>query len=246
MNSSKFESNIEHHDVIDSTNLRAIDAIVSEKKIDWITSSIQTNGKGRIDKSWSSPQGGLYATRIIKSDKLNYSNLSQFSILSSVAVAKSIESFLYGKKVSLKWPNDIFLAKKKVAGILIQSINHKNRLFVIVGIGINVLRVYSESNEYSYIEDFNRDIQLDLCFESLVTNLNEMINNWGYGENFNDIKEFWLSRCNHIGKKVIVKTNNTKKEGLFKGIDKNGNLILSLDNKNELINTSNVLIEEST
>ena len=246
MNSSKFESNIEHHDVIDSTNLRAIDAIVSEKKIDWITSSIQTNGKGRIDKSWSSPQGGLYATRIIKSDKLNYSNLSQFSILSSVAVAKSIESFLYGKKVSLKWPNDIFLAKKKVAGILIQSINHKNRLFVIVGIGINVLRVYSESNEYSYIEDFNKDIQLDLCFESLVTNLNEMINNWGYGENFNDIKEFWLSRCNHIGKKVIVKTNNTKKEGLFKGIDKNGNLILSLDNKNELINTSNVLIEEST
>ena len=245
MNSSKFESNIEHHDVIDSTNLRAIDAIVSEKKIDWITSSIQTNGKGRIDKSWSSPQGGLYATRIIKSDKLNYSNLSQFSILSSVAVAKSIESFLYGKKVSLKWPNDIFLAKKKVAGILIQSINHKNRLFVIVGIGINVLRVYSESNEYSYIEDFNKDIQLDLCFESLVTNLNEMINNWGYGENFNDIKEFWLSRCNHIGKKVIVKTNNTKKEGLFKGIDKNGNLILSLDNKNELINTSNVLIEES-
>ena len=246
MNSSKFESNIEHHDVIDSTNLRAIDAIVSEKKIDWITSSIQTNGKGRIDKSWSSPQGGLYATRIIKSDKLNYSNLSQFSILSSVAVAMSIESFLYGKKVSLKWPNDIFLAKKKVAGILIQSINHKNRLFVIVGIGINVLREYSESNEYSYIEDFNKDIQLDLCFESLVTNLNEMINNWGYGENFNDIKEFWLSRCNHIGKKIIVKTNNTKKEGLFKGIDKNGNLILSLENKNELINTSNVLIEEST
>ncbi|MEL0232151.1 MAG: biotin--[acetyl-CoA-carboxylase] ligase [Hyphomicrobiales bacterium] len=246
MNSSKFESNIEHHDVIDSTNLRAIDAILSGKKIDWITSSIQTNGKGRIDKSWSSPQGGLYATRIINSDKLNYSNLSQFSILSSVAVAMSIESFLYGKKVSLKWPNDIFLAKKKVAGILIQSINHKNRLFVIVGIGINVLRAYSESNEYSYIEDFNKDIQLDLCFESLVTNLNEMINNWGYGENFNDIKEFWLSRCNHIGKKVIVKTNNTKKEGLFKGIDKNGNLILSLDNKNELINTSNVLIEEST
>jgi BirA family biotin operon repressor/biotin-[acetyl-CoA-carboxylase] ligase len=245
MNSSKFESNIEHHDVIDSTNLRAIDAIVSGKKIDWITSSIQTNGKGRIDKSWSSPQGGLYATRIINSDKLNYSNLSQFSILSSVAVAMSIESFLYGKKVSLKWPNDIFLAKKKVAGILIQSINHKNRLFVIVGIGINVLRVYSESNEYSYIEDFNKDIQLDLCFESLVTNLNEMINNWGYGKNFNDIKEFWLSRCNHIGEKVIVKINNTKKEGLFKGIDKNGNLILSLDNKNELINTSNVLIEES-
>jgi len=246
MNSSKFESNIEHHDVIDSTNLRAIDAIVSEKKIDWIRASIQTNGKGRIGKSWSSPQGGLYATRIINSDKLNYSNLSQFSILSSVAVAMSIESFLYGKIVSLKWPNDIFLAKKKVAGILIQSINHKNRLFVMVGIGINVLRAHSEGNEYSYIEDFNKDIQLDLCFESLVTNLNEMINNWSYGENFNDIKEFWLSRCNHIGKKIIVKTNNTTKEGLFKGIDKNGNLIISLDSKNELINTSNILIEEST
>ncbi len=246
MNSFKFESNIEHHDVIDSTNLRAIDVIMTERKIDWITSSVQTNGKGRIDKTWSSPQGGLYATRIINSDKLNYSNLSQFSILSSVAVAMSIESFLYGKKVSLKWPNDIFLSKKKVAGILIQSINHKNRLFVIIGIGINVLRTHSEINEYSYIEDFNKDIRLDLCFESLVTNLNEMINNWGYGENFNDIKEFWLSRCNHIGKKIIVKTNNTEKEGLFKGIDKNGNLILSLDSKNELINTSNIMIEEST
>jgi len=246
MNSFKFESNIEHHDVIDSTNLRAIDVIMTERKIDWITSSVQTNGKGRIDKTWSSPQGGLYATRIINSDKLNYSNLSQFSILSSVAVAMSIESFLYGKKVSLKWPNDIFLSKKKVAGILIQSINHKNRLFVIIGIGINVLRTHSEINEYSYIEDFNKDIRLDLCFESLVTNLNEMINNWGYGENFNDIKEFWLSRCNHIGKKIIVKTNKTAKEGLFKGIDKNGNLILSLDSKNELINTSNIMIEEST
>lgn len=245
MNSFKFELNIEHHDVIDSTNLRAIDVIMSERKIDWITSSVQTNGKGRIDKTWSSPQGGLYATRIINSDKLNYSNLSQFSILSSVAVAKSIESFLFDKKVSLKWPNDIFLARKKVAGILIQSINHKNRLFVIVGIGINVLKTHSESNEYSYIEDFNRDIQLDLCFESLVTNLNEMINNWGYGKNFSDVKEFWLSRCNHIGNKIIVKTNNTSKEGLFEDIDENGNLILSLDGKNELINTSNVLIEES-
>ena len=64
-------------------------------------------------------------------------------------------------------------------------------------------------------------------------------------DSFSDVKEFWLSRCNHIGNKIIVKTNNTTIEGLFEGIDENGNLILSLDGKNELINTSNILIEES-
>ena len=245
MNSFKFESNIEHHDVIDSTNLRAIDVIKSEKDIDWIISKVQTHGKGRVNKTWSSPHGGLYVTRIIKSDKINYSNLGQFSILSSVIVAKSVESFLLGKKVSLKWPNDVFIDDKKVAGILIQSITRKKRLFVIVGIGINVFKPYSANNEYSYIENFNRGVQLDLCFETLLKNLKEMINNWGYGVNFNEVKEFWLSRCNHIGKKIIVKTSNTSKEGLFESIDDNGNLLLLIDNKIELINTSNILIEES-
>lgn len=72
-----------------------------------------------------------------------------------------------------------------------------------------------------------------------------MINNWGYGVNFNEVKEFWLSRCNHIGKKIIVKTSNTSKEGLFESIDDNGNLLLLIDNKIELINTNNILIEES-
>lgn len=97
----------------------------------------QSNGRGRMSKSWISPRGGLYLSLVLK-PKNSLKEIMKFYLLSSVAVAKAIRK-VSGINCLIKWPNDIVVNDKKIAGILTESSirNHKIE-FLILGIGVNV------------------------------------------------------------------------------------------------------------
>jgi biotin-(acetyl-CoA carboxylase) ligase len=79
---------------VNSTNETAINLLKNKEYFNWIIADQQIDGRGRRGNIWSSPMGGLYATTVISDAKLDYSHVSQLSILSAVVAAKTIEDII--------------------------------------------------------------------------------------------------------------------------------------------------------
>ena len=232
---------IEHLISVNSTNQTAINILKDNRHLDWIVAEEQLNGRGRRSNTWSSPIGGLYATRILSDEKIGYSNISQLSILASVVAAQTIEEVIGKNLIQLKWPNDIFLEGKKICGILIESVFIENKFYLIIGFGINVRRPNNHHVEsYSYLQEIREDVSVDECFDKLIRNFNKIINIWDYGKSFTQFKDYWLMLTRDHGRVIKAKKNNVFIEGVFENIDDHGNLILRVGNKKEIINTGEI------
>ncbi|WP_299226877.1 biotin--[acetyl-CoA-carboxylase] ligase [Sulfurihydrogenibium sp.] len=133
---------------IDSTNIQAKRENYEDGTV--IFAESQTAGKGRKNRKWHSHKGlGLYFTIVLKPDiEVNY--LSHFGLLFNYSVFKVLRNYVNGE-IKIKWPNDIYLNGKKIAGFLIESSLENNSISkLIVGVGINV----NQS-----IKDFEEDIK---------------------------------------------------------------------------------------
>lgn len=101
-----------------------------------IIADIQTNGRGRFDRTFISDEGGLYFSLIVKTNKEPI-EIMDYPIRVGRAVKKAIDE-LYGVDCEIKEPNDVLLEKKKICGILMESIPRDEELYVITGVGLNV------------------------------------------------------------------------------------------------------------
>ena len=136
-----FASRISWHAETGSTNADAValaEAGADEGAV--VVADMQTAGRGRLGRTWSSPPGvGLYASVLLRPDA---SIAGLLSLATGVAIAEAIE-FVSGLAPSLKWPNDVYLgsggAGRKVAGILAEGGMWRGQTWVVVGFGINVL-----------------------------------------------------------------------------------------------------------
>lgn len=243
MKIKNYDGIIEHHKSVKSTNLMAIEKIQKNEDFDWLIADCQSDGRGRSSNIWDSPVGGLYATRVIKDNNLNYSHISQISILSSVIVASTINKFIDGRNIKLKWPNDILIGGDKLCGILIQTLNHDNNFYIIIGFGINVKKPSVKTQgKYAYLSDKNKEVIIDKLFDELIRNFNKIINKWDYGNNFEEFRNYWMKLSSDIGKQVTVVDQKTNKSGIFEYIDESGNLILRIENDLIKINTGDVFL----
>ena len=128
----KFES-------VTSTNDIAIDLIRKDKKkTGYVYANLQTKGRGTHGKEWVSKKGNLFCTIFFPLEK-NYPTFNEFSIISPIIISNIIKSFCKNKNVNLKFPNDVFVDKKKICGLLQETIMFNNTKFLIIGIGINVI-----------------------------------------------------------------------------------------------------------
>ncbi|MCJ7817602.1 MAG: biotin--[acetyl-CoA-carboxylase] ligase, partial [Candidatus Thorarchaeota archaeon] len=136
-NISVLKLQVKIFDYLDSTNVEAKRQIIDGNKHDLlVVSSLQTAGKGRLSRTWFSPEGGLYFSLVLK-PRLGPQFAPLASLLCGCAVAKGLQS-LGIDRVQLKWPNDVLVMEDKIAGILndlvsIDSIDS----WMILGIGIN-------------------------------------------------------------------------------------------------------------
>ena len=115
----------------------------------------QKKGKGRRGKNWISYKGNLFISVFFNLKKINLT-LSQLTKI-NVKIVKKIISIYYKKKIKLKLPNDILINKKKICGILQETVEKKNDKYLIVGIGLNlvknpILNDYPTTNLYALTE----------------------------------------------------------------------------------------------
>jgi|TARA_B100000530_G_scaffold308928_1_gene234336 birA, biotin-[acetyl-CoA-carboxylase] ligase region len=166
---------------VESTNNTAI-RIIKNSNINYgmIIADIQKRGRGQYGKKWISYKGNLFISFFYKLDYLNIS-LKQITTINCLLVKKLL-SIYYKKGITFKKPNDLLINKKKISGILQEKISKLNKRYLIVGIGINlvknpILKNYPTTN---LSELLNRKVsknkivkQIKKIFESKLTKLNK-------------------------------------------------------------------------
>ena len=111
--------------------------LIKKKKIrpSIILSEKQTKGRGTMGKKWISKKGNLFLTIFFDMSKKKI-DFKKFAVLNAYLL-KSILIKKYSKEIKIKWPNDLLFKKKKICGILQETITNDGKKFLIVGIGIN-------------------------------------------------------------------------------------------------------------
>jgi len=126
-----------------------------------VISDIQTCGKGRKGKYWSSTEGGIWLSLVLET-KLEPEKLFLFMMISALGVCETIEKET-GLLPVIKWPNDIYINKRKTAGILLDINTESGRIKdIVIGIGVN------SNNELSHVVD---DLAANSCEQKPVTTL---------------------------------------------------------------------------
>ncbi|HUL39980.1 MAG TPA: biotin--[acetyl-CoA-carboxylase] ligase [Methanomassiliicoccales archaeon] len=133
----------------------------------------QTAGKGRMGRGWSSPEGGLYVSVLLR-PKMRSQDLLRMTVFSCVPVAKAIEE-VCDQDVRIKWPNDLFLNGRKVGGILVEGVSKGAAIeFVVIGVGLNVnstLESIGEEGATSLEEESGKAVDVARLLDSLVRDL---------------------------------------------------------------------------
>jgi len=199
----------------------------------------QTGGRGRMKRKWKSPAGGIWMSIIIH-PKFDVSYATLVPIATSLALCIAIEKILKIKP-ELKWPNDVTLKGKKIAGILIDTSIVSNEIEnMVLGIGINFKikphelanTIKKTPNFYgvdTLVEKNEKPITLVKQFLHELENIFQLINS---GHTKKIITE-WTVRSSTIGKNISVITNENKITGKAVKLDNDGALIISKGQKSK-------------
>jgi len=217
---------------LDSTNVKAFELARSgEPDGTAVIADGQTKGKGRIGRRWESPPGVNVYTSIILRPDCPPQAAQNLTFLSAVAVAEAVGA-VCPKRPSVKWPNDILIDSRKVAGILLEMDSEADRVnFVVAGIGVNV------NMKERTLPDPVRSIATSLADKSghevertqFVRTLYASIEKWYkiYSmEGFGPILAAWKGYFDAEGKPIRVISFNRTISGICAGVDESGALLV--------------------
>jgi len=221
-------------DQIDSTNSKAKElALKNAKEGTIVISKIQKKGRGRFDRIWESPEGGLYFSIILK-PKCRVNKTTLLPLIAALSVCKTIKS-ITDLNVNIKWPNDVLINDKKTCGILLESETKKNEIdFVILGIGLNLnTDMSSISKEIQSIStSIANEIGIMLNYfdflEKLLTFFNKYYKMF-VEKKYDFLINEWKNNSDTINKKVTIDTSDKKITGIAIDIDESGFLIIKTD-----------------
>ena len=126
-----------NYKTINNTNLMAHKKIKLGVKSGIITSENQTKGKGQYGRKWISLKGNIFMSIFINlREKISLEEITKFNC---DLIRLSLSKFI-NKKITIKEPNDLIINNKKICGILQEIVKFKNKTFIIVGIGVNVVK----------------------------------------------------------------------------------------------------------
>ena len=133
---------------VTSTNEVAINLIKEkQKEIGCVYADTQTKGRGTHGRTWVSDKGNLFSSIFFPLED-NCPPFNEFSIINPIIISDVIKHFCYKENVNLKFPNDVFVNRKKICGVLQETITLGNRKFLIIGIGVNIVSNPDINDEY--------------------------------------------------------------------------------------------------
>ncbi len=250
-----------HFKIIDSTHLYSIRAIENgdiKKLFDYnkddaliISAERQSNGVGKIGKSWESIKGNLLTSIIIKNNNFD---LGKFSLSVACAIRETVAKIIFMKlfqndelikDLKLKWPNDILYQYKKIGGILLAVCNE----YLIISVGINTNHSPDESIVLSSsikeivkldnFDDIDNSLVLSILYKE-ICDWTSALKNLG----FSYIKSFWLRNINKINCNVTIKNGCDSISGFFSDIDDFGRIVLNTGARTVFISSGDLFINK--
>jgi BirA family biotin operon repressor/biotin-[acetyl-CoA-carboxylase] ligase len=229
-------NNIIELDITDSTNEYS-KKLIKEGEVEEgtvILADFQTKGKGQKDGYWESEKGKNLTLSIVLFP--NFLNIQKQFYL-SMSVSIGIVEFLsrLSVKSKIKWPNDIYIKNKKVAGILIEnSIKRSIIANSIIGIGININQAEFKSsapNPTSLSLELNKTLDIKSTCDLLISCLNKWIKLL-YNSQYKKIKYRYRKNLFLVNKKTCFTDINGKFDGRIIDVEESGVLLIKTDSKN--------------
>ncbi|MBL0224960.1 MAG: biotin--[acetyl-CoA-carboxylase] ligase [Geobacteraceae bacterium] len=199
-----------------------------------VIADAQSGGKGRRGRIWSSPAGvNLYCSVVLRPSILPH-EAPQLTFLSAVAVARAIEGST-ALKPEIKWPNDVLIAGRKVAGLLNEMSAETDGInFVILGIGVNLNMTSAQfpadlrTPATSLLLESGRPVNRAQFAATMLGELDHLYADF-LACGFGPVRDEWQRRCNANGREVVVSDAGVETaRGMFQGIDGDGALLVRL------------------
>lgn len=232
----KMGNYMEYFQTIESTNLLAKElAQRGAPEGTVVVAEEQTGGRGRLKNKWFSPRGGIYFSLILR-PVVQLHQASLLTLLSAVAVVQAVEE-VTGLSAKIKWPNDIFVGTKKLAGILLEMNAEIDLInYVVTGIGINVnISAGDFPSDLAQIavslkELLGKEILRPLLLAAVLKRI-ETLYEKALDKGFGEIITEWKKHDITLGRKLRVDTPDGMLVGKCVGISENGTLLLETEPK---------------
>jgi BirA family biotin operon repressor/biotin-[acetyl-CoA-carboxylase] ligase len=214
-----------------------------------VIAETQSAGRGRIGRGWHSPPGVNLYTTIILRPRIGMAEVPRLSLVAGVAAAEALEEVAPGI-VALKWPNDVWLNGRKAGGIIAEAVTDRAQRLdsVLLGIGLNLnltreavppeLRERATSVFIATGHRCDRVAVANTLFTRLNTRYDETVTH-----GFPAVRPDWERYSALGGKRVTVVDAGSREEGIVRGIDADGALLLETSNGMRRIIAGDVTLE---
>lgn len=190
-----------------------------------ILAESQSSGRGRRGRSWISSVGGLYFTAVLRPS----SRPGLIPLMAGVAVAEAIRK-LTGFGVELKWPNDILMGRKKVAGVLVETVwRGDEALYTLLGIGLNINNILP--GDLPQATTLSKELGHEVDVERLLSEILDEIGVWSerLDESLDGVLDAWRDLSATLGRKVdIVDSTGERIWGVAVDVDLDGTLLVDV------------------
>lgn len=223
---------IEAYDELDSTNAEARRrAEAGEAGPVWITAGVQTAGRGRRGRAWSTQRGNLAATLLSVTDR-PAGEAAQLSFVAALSACDLADACLGAGAARLKWPNDVLVHGRKAVGILVESgARPDGRLWLAVGIGVNLAHAPQdvERPATAFADHMaGPPPEPRAALDVLAAAFERWRLAWTT-QGFPAIAAGWSERATGLGQRCEARLPNRTLTGVAEGLDPDGALRLRLD-----------------
>ncbi|GEM_PF-675221 len=183
----------------------------------------QTSGRGRAGRGWSSLSGNLQATFSVPMT-FDVALAANYSFVAAVALSQTVLEFV-GEECCIehKWPNDVWINGKKLAGILLEI----HEPYLLMGIGLNISHAPEDAAYLNQV--LSNDVGVVDFLDRFLVNLDAQM---GVLEcdGFLVLLDRWLDRARGLGQVITVRTLQESFSGVFDGLESDGALRVKMDN----------------
>jgi len=194
-----------------------------------VLASRQTAGRGRLGRTWESPDGGAYFSAVLR-PSVPPAEIASLALAVALGIAEGLESL--GATPTLKWPNDVLLGGGKVAGVLLEMTAEADRVdWVVVGVGVNVRRPADQDEREpapgaAYLRD-SVDARVPEVVAALLDGVASAYTRWT-ASGFAALRGGYESRLalRDVAVRVSGLDGVVRAEGMARGVDADGRLLV--------------------
>jgi BirA family biotin operon repressor/biotin-[acetyl-CoA-carboxylase] ligase len=194
-----------------------------------VIAQTQSKGRGRFDRVWQSPKGGVYLSLLLRPKTL-VEKTSLLTFIAALAVTQAVRS--YNVPARIKWPNDVHVNGKKIAGILLESETSGSQgSYVIVGVGVNLntnlanLSVDVRKQSTSIRKEHGSSIEYYEFLNTLLLQFDRFYQLFSAGK-FEQIIDEWKQHSDTLGKSIRIESPNDIVQGTAVDVDHSGFLLV--------------------